>query len=279
MSYIITQQVIKHKIFCIITPKYSMGKEQQRTNNIEELLRQVEKLPLRRISKEVIFIRHGWTEWNTQGRLQGSKNTELLSEQGGALLKQVEQLQAILGLDMFKDTRHIIVSSGMLRATQTAGIIKREFGMQDNIVQMPDFNEMSFGDWEGELNSELQKRPEHNLFINNPLEASMQGIPSGSEGMVNFLCRVANGVRALSELLQDTQDRHIIVILVAHSGTARAIRFFHKIQRSSGVKSPNFIVNLGQVFFSERDNYVDTVPRSPLIFEYPTGEFQQPLDM
>ncbi|MEF3308222.1 histidine phosphatase family protein [Paenibacillus sp. GYB004] len=61
------------------------------------------------------FIRHGTTDWNMEGRLQGQNNIPL---------NEAGRFQALLLGERLRDERwDLIVSSDLLRASETAGII------------------------------------------------------------------------------------------------------------------------------------------------------------
>jgi len=61
------------------------------------------------------FIRHGTTDWNLEGRLQGQNNIPL---------NEAGRFQARLLGERLRDERwDLIVSSDLLRASETAGII------------------------------------------------------------------------------------------------------------------------------------------------------------
>ena len=93
------------------------------------------------------FIRHGRTQWNEQGFLQGSGNS-LLTEQGiagaqktGAALQQVEFTAAY--------------SSILQRAIDTASHIIGQRPIP--LFQHCGLNEQSFGSWEGMQIADLRK--------------------------------------------------------------------------------------------------------------------------
>ncbi len=61
------------------------------------------------------FIRHGSTEWNRLGKLQGQLDTDL-TEEG-------REQARLLGLRLAKETWDGIISSDLTRARETAQIV------------------------------------------------------------------------------------------------------------------------------------------------------------
>ena len=88
---------------------------------------------------KVVFIRHGETEWNADGRYQGQSDVAL-SDTGRA--------QAALLADHFPVEKiDVIYSSDLVRAFDTALAVAGRFGLP--VHREPAFREISFGDWEG----------------------------------------------------------------------------------------------------------------------------------
>ena len=108
---------------------------------------------------EIYFVRHGETEWNQKGMLQGKKNSPL-TEEG--------KNQAVKLRDALKDVKFDgIYSSPMGRASLTAEIIRGD--REQAMFTIPELREMSFGDMEGRKKTEFEELyPEeyNNLWTN-----------------------------------------------------------------------------------------------------------------
>jgi probable phosphoglycerate mutase len=104
----------------------------------------------------IYFIRHGETDWNRQGLIQGSIDTplnELGHQQARAVARAVATV-AGLSRDF---TLHV---SPQLRARQTMGYITSALGLSDDrVLQEPDVRELGFGIWEGKPFWELKASP------------------------------------------------------------------------------------------------------------------------
>lgn len=96
---------------------------------------------------EIYFVRHGQTEWNLKGMLQGKKNSPLTEKGKSQAVKLGEALKDV----EFEG----IYASPMVRASLTAEIIK---GDRDQaLYTVPELREMSFGDMEGLTKKEFER--------------------------------------------------------------------------------------------------------------------------
>lgn len=109
---------------------------------------------------KIYITRHGETEWNLVGRMQGQLNSDL-SPLGKEQAKWLGESLKDINLD-------VICSSTSGRAVQTAELIK---GNRDiEIVQDDDLRELYLGDWEGMLHDDIaQKYPvDYNNLWHHP---------------------------------------------------------------------------------------------------------------
>ena len=71
---------------------------------------------------KIFITRHGQTEWNALGRLQGRKDIEL---------NEVGKEQALTTGEKIKDEKiDIIITSPLKRARETAEIINKQFNVE-----------------------------------------------------------------------------------------------------------------------------------------------------
>jgi len=155
---------------------------------------------------KVFLIRHGETEWNKTGRLQGNSDTHL-SPEG---IRQA-QLMAV-----HVPFNHIdaVYASDLQRAVDTAKILAAKFNLP--VTTTPGLRETNFGDWEGRVISELlEESPEDfgNFFI-KPDKVK----PPDGEMFLECQARVMN---ALDEIIADHENQNIIV--VCHGAAIRLI--------------------------------------------------------
>ena len=95
------------------------------------------------------FMRHGPTDWNAQGRLQGHTDIPL-SEQGREEMRRMGQ--RLREADFSVDR---IVTSPLKRARETARIIAEQIGFAGEIRVEPELIERCFGEAEGKIIAQL----------------------------------------------------------------------------------------------------------------------------
>ena len=106
----------------------------------------------------LILIRHGETDWNRVGRIQGLTDIPLNDagrEQARRAAEEVRSELAISPSDAADAA--VIVSSDLQRAAETADIIAGALGL-DAPRRYPELRERAYGDAEGLLTAEFQRR-------------------------------------------------------------------------------------------------------------------------
>lgn len=129
----------------------------------------------------IVFVRHGETDWNRQGLIQGSVDTDL-NETGHA------QARAVAGLLAFRKTEWLdfqIVVSPQKRARQTAAHILEALARPDFDVEGR-VRELGFGIWEGKPFWELKASP---VYPADP-EGRFFWRPQGGESYEDGVARV-----------------------------------------------------------------------------------------
>jgi phosphoserine phosphatase len=97
---------------------------------------------------DIVLVRHGATDWNLQGRCQGSSDREL-SEAG---LRQAEQIAALLAHEKI----NAVYSSHLRRARQTAELISQPHRLSVLIEEQ--LCELDHGELEGLTFNEIKTR-------------------------------------------------------------------------------------------------------------------------
>lgn len=105
---------------------------------------------------EIYFIRHGETEWNQEGRLQGWLDSALT--QNG--INQIKQLKKHLQTVTFKD----VYSSPSMRSYESAKIL---VGEHFKIKTDARLQEIHLGSWQGQQMVELEKLDGERYFAYN----------------------------------------------------------------------------------------------------------------
>jgi broad specificity phosphatase PhoE len=150
---------------------------------------------------QIVLLRHGATDWNLQGRCQGSSDRRL-TEVG---LRQAEQIAIQLG----NETIHAIYSSSLERARQTAALVSRPHNLP--VMIEDDVRELDHGEFEGLTFNEIKAKFSEFLTIWRTAPAELQ-IPGGER-----LADVAERAwRALSRIAQRHQTDQTVVV-VSHN--------------------------------------------------------------
>lgn len=105
-------------------------------------------------SNPIIYVRHGETDWNKNGLIQGSIDTDL-NEIGHA---QAKFVAALLAKQDIEWAEYKIVVSPQRRAQQTAEYILNALKRDADAVD-PRVRELGFGIWEGKPFWELKASP------------------------------------------------------------------------------------------------------------------------
>lgn len=157
----------------------------------------------------VIWIRHGQTEINRQGRYLGHSDISL-NETGRSQAKGLtHQLQGLISRPT------ALYASDLLRCVQTAEPLSTEWGLP--VVAVPALRELSFGDWELMTYDEIMQADSDRAtrWYDDPYR---QRPPQG-ESLEELGRRVDGWLRFLLEKSEpDTADA---VIVVTHGGVIR----------------------------------------------------------
>ena len=155
---------------------------------------------------KIFLIRHGETEWNKLGKIQGNSDVNLSPE--GLIQAQFLTKYAPFG------NVDAVYSSDLKRASDTAKILAARFNLP--VIEKPGLRETNFGDWEGKSISKLlEDFPDDfgNFFI-KPDKVN----PPGGETFLECQARVEN---ALDELIAEHENQSIIV--VSHGAAIRLL--------------------------------------------------------
>lgn len=152
------------------------------------------------------FVRHGETNWNKQGLIQGTHDVELNANGVG----QANALAAALSTKQAELQYFDFVVSPQVRAQQTMQIIAdaqpRNWA---NVQTEPRVRELGFGVWEGKPFWELKASP---IYPADP-EAHYEWRPEGGESYADGVARVD---AFLSEVTKPT-------LIVAHGAIGRCL--------------------------------------------------------
>lgn len=156
----------------------------------------------------IYFIRHGETDWNLEGRLQGQKDIPL-NDLGRVQAEEAgRRLQGLV--PHVEDLAY--VASPMTRTRETMSLVRKAMGLDPDSYRLDDrLVELTFGDWEGMTWKEVRKK-EPQLAALRERDKWNYAPPGGGESYAMLTARVRP---ILDDLTRDT-------VIVAHGGVARA---------------------------------------------------------
>lgn len=160
------------------------------------------------IPGRLFLVRHGETDWNREGRLQGGQDIPL-NALGRMQAEEAGNRLRALSPDF---ARLDYVSSPMERARDTMTILRRELGLPPDDFRIDErLRELTFGAWEGFTWREIRKSERE---LAQARERDKWGfVPPGGESYRMLAERVRPALEALAP---DT-------VLVSHGGVARAV--------------------------------------------------------
>ncbi|XP_057530293.1 phosphoglycerate mutase-like protein 4 [Amaranthus tricolor] len=158
---------------------------------------------------DVIVVRHGETDWNAFGKIQGQLDVEL---------NEIGRQQAVAVADRLSREPNIsaIYSSDLKRALETAEKIASKYGGLE-VIKEKDLRERHLGDLQGRVYQESAKL--------NPIayaafksHRSDQEIPGGGESRDQLYKRCTSLLQKIGE-----KHRGERVIVVSHGGAIRSL--------------------------------------------------------
>lgn len=157
----------------------------------------------------IYFLRHGETDWNAMGRLQGrldiplnAKGREQAKRNGGLLAELVESPLEVR-----------FVASPLTRTRQTMRIAREAMGLpEEEFIHDERLAEISFGDWEGKTWAEVKaEAPE--AYEDRARAGYAYRVPNG-ESYADVMERVIS-------FLEDVREPTVVV---SHGGIMRCLR-------------------------------------------------------
>ncbi|MEM6710712.1 MAG: histidine phosphatase family protein [Pseudomonadota bacterium] len=166
------------------------------------------------LSHPLVFIRHGQTDWNKQGRMQGGQNIPINQTGRDQARRNGRRLK-----DLFEETGYALesfrfVSSPLDRCLETMGLVRKELDLSPNTGFDHDecLKEITFGLWEGNTIGELRETDRRAVEAR---EADKWGyIPPRGESYAMLWDRIRPWLESLNEP----------TVAVSHGGVSRVVR-------------------------------------------------------
>lgn len=159
---------------------------------------------------KLFFIRHGQTDWNLEGKIQGSCDIELNSTG----IAQAEELCRKVSENNYKFSK--IYTSKQKRAVKTAEILGRT--VHADFVPTDGLEEVNLGKWEGLSWSEVQEKfPEkYEEWYNNRRYTRAPG----GESYQDMLERVLKAIHKIID------ENHVNVAVITHNAVIMCLQCY-----------------------------------------------------
>jgi broad specificity phosphatase PhoE len=181
------------------------------------------------------FVRHGETDWNAEGRLQGARDIPLndrgrqQAAQCGGTLRDLIAGRGKTSADFS------FISSPLSRASETMEIVRRALGLPPRgYAGDPRLAELSFGRWEGMTYGDISAADPEALMTRERNKWNFR--PPDGESYADLLVRVEAWHAGV------TGD----IVVTAHGGVARAVMVLFGIRTVT--EAPSGEVEQGVVF-------------------------------
>jgi broad specificity phosphatase PhoE len=189
----------------------------------------------------VYYMRHGETDWNVAGRLQGRRDTALNGRGRVQAIHCGEVLRDLFAREERDPNALDYVSSPLSRACQTMELARKELGLSAAGYRTNEaLSEISFGEWEGFTIAQLRERDPQRLAARE--HDKWHFLPPGGESYQMVGERMENWYRTL------TGD----VVVTAHGGTARGLMAALGIAKPAA--APLLDIEQGVVYVFQGEN-------------------------
>ncbi len=159
-----------------------------------------------------LFIRHGETDWNAEGRLQGQRDIPLNARGRRQASQAGHRVAEHLARTGRSAVDPVFVSSPLGRARDTMAAVRVVLGLDPLAFPTDErLQELSFGAWEGLTWAEVKLRDPQRLRERRRDKWSF--VPPGGESYAMLTERVAAWCHTLGEGC----------LVVSHGGVARAL--------------------------------------------------------
>ncbi|GHD05865.1 phosphoglycerate mutase [Tianweitania populi] len=184
------------------------------------------------------FIRHGETDWNAEGRLQGQADRDLTEKGRAQATGNGVKLKSLIGDAAGFD----FVSSPMQRTRHTMERLREAMGLDPQAYRTDRrLMELSFGDWQGFTFAELEEKTPGLRAQRNQDKWNYLPPGKGAESYALLAQRFNGWLRELS-----TQT-----ICVAHGGIVRTL--FHLLGEADEVAASEMDIPQDRILRMEND--------------------------
>lgn len=161
------------------------------------------------------LLRHGQTEFNRDGRIQGWLHSDLTETGRLQAARMGDRLRELIE----RPQDWVVISSPQERAVRTAEIVRERVGIPAPLETQEGFKEVSLGSWEGGIYTEIEAAFPEAFVGATPYDRFFRS-PDG-DTYDTLAARVTQGLAAVER--HPTPNR----IIVSHGVAGRLIRGFY----------------------------------------------------
>jgi probable phosphoglycerate mutase len=189
----------------------------------------------------IYYIRHGETDWNVEGRLQGQKDVPLNARGRAQAVHCGGILCDLFVRDKCDPASLDYLSSPLGRARQTMELARPALGLAPGGYRVePRLTEICFGDWEGFTIAQLRSRDPDRIAARE--HDKWHFVPPGGESYKTVAARMRDWYESLT---RDT-------VVTAHGGTARGLIAMLGIAKPAAAPLIDIAHGVVYVFAGER---------------------------
>ncbi|MEO1104609.1 MAG: histidine phosphatase family protein [Pseudomonadota bacterium] len=160
----------------------------------------------------LIHIRHGETDWNVEGRLQGQLDIPLNDHGRSQAARNGETLAAMFAREGVDPEGLAYIASPLGRSVETMRIVRGKLGLPETFDTDEQLKEIGFGEWSGHTYDELRETPERNRVLARKKD-KWSFRPPGGETYADLAARIGTW---LESVRTDT-------VAVTHGGVFRVL--------------------------------------------------------
>jgi broad specificity phosphatase PhoE len=189
----------------------------------------------------IYYIRHGETDWNVAGRLQGRRDVPLNARGRAQASHCGEILRDLFTQHRCDPAAYDYISSPLQRACQTMELTRAALGLAAaGYHPEPRLVEIAFGEWEGFTIAQLHERDPARIAQRE--HDKWHFVPPGGESYKMVAARMRDWYESLS---RDT-------VVTAHGGTARGLIAYLGIAKPAAAPLLDIAQGVVYVFAGEQ---------------------------
>ena len=188
-------------------------------------------------SPVIYYVRHGETDWNVAGRLQGQRDIPLNARGRAQAMHCGEVLRDLFTRDGKDPAAFDYITSPLGRARATMALLRAALGLPPEGSRIEaQLAEISFGEWEGFTIAELRNRDPQRVAARE--HDKWRFLPPGGESYEMMAARMGAWHRGL------TRD----AVVTAHGGTARGLMAYLGIAKPAAAPLVDIAQGIVYVF-------------------------------